>query len=90
MKELRALGVGLLIIGLAVIFGLFGLGLGGYKHRDEKKTSVVVVETTYKVKVCCVNCEESFKLSIPKGTNVVDVPCPNCGCKTLVSVPSVF
>jgi hypothetical protein len=40
-------------------------------------------DATYSVWVTCSNCGRSNHESIPRGTFVVDTPCPVCGCKTL-------
>lgn len=41
------------------------------------------MEEAYKIGFRCRNCGETGSLDVPKGTKVEDMPCPNCGCKTL-------
>jgi transcription elongation factor Elf1 len=38
---------------------------------------------TYSTEFVCRNCDETGSIVLPKGTKLEDVPCPNCGCKTL-------
>jgi hypothetical protein len=44
-----------------------------------------VFDNTYDVNFACRNCGETGKLNVPKGTKLEDMPCPICGCKTLIS-----
>ena len=41
------------------------------------------MDEAYNIGFKCRNCGETGSLNIPKGTKVEDIPCPNCGVKTL-------
>jgi hypothetical protein len=41
------------------------------------------MDESYSIGFKCRNCGETGTLEVPKGTRVEDMPCPNCGCKTL-------
>jgi len=46
------------------------------------------MNSTYRSEFSCENCDETFEMNVPKGTEVTefckDKKCPNCGCITVV------
>ena len=42
-----------------------------------------MADKTYRVGVVCVNCDFRGEIDIPKGTQIKEAPCPECGNKTL-------
>lgn len=45
-------------------------------------------KSTYEVYILCTNCLTHDKVTITKGVLISDIPCPNCGNKTLKNDPN--
>ncbi len=50
-------------------------------------------DNVYEIQATCSNCGKCYgyvnhfpTIEVEKGTETKDVPCPNCGCKTLTDI----
>ena len=51
-----------------------------------KDTTLNTSHGTYDQYVDCANCGERNNVKIQRGVEIKNVPCPNCGCRTLQKV----
>ena len=52
----------------------------------KKDTTLNTSHGTYDQYVDCANCGERNNVKIQRGVEIKNIPCPNCGCRTLQKV----
>jgi hypothetical protein len=53
--------------------------------KDKTQILKDLENKTYTLDVYCKNCQQTYKERLPKGVQLQDCNCENCGCKTLTT-----